>query len=90
MVGHVPFSPVSVEAEPPDEVLAVVLAMLAVLPARQRRGADADLMESGDEPRRLCGYDAILVLGALNGYAVWRGTVRSSMRSSPSGCSRGA
>ena len=64
-------SAASVESEPPDEFRAVGPAPMAVLPARQRRGADTGLVESGIEERRRCGYDAIFVLGALNGYAVW-------------------
>ena len=64
-------SAASIEPEPPDEFRAVGPAPMAVLPARQRRGADTGLVESGIEERRRCGYDAIFVLGALNGYAVW-------------------
>jgi putative acetyltransferase len=63
VVGHVLFSPVSVEPEPLDEFRAVGLAPLAVLPARQRRGVGSDLVESGIEECRRLGYDAIFVLG---------------------------
>ncbi len=63
VVGHILFSPVSVEPESPNEFCAVGLAPLAVLPARQRRGVGSALMQSGIEECRRRGYDAIFVLG---------------------------
>lgn len=63
VVGHILFSPVSVEPEPLDGFRAVGLAPLAVLPARQRRGVGSDLVESGIEECRRLGYDVIFVLG---------------------------
>lgn len=63
VVGHVLFSPVSIEPEPRNGLRAVGLAPLAVLPARQRRGVGSDLVKSGIEECRRRGYDAIFVLG---------------------------
>lgn len=63
VVGHVLFSPVSVESESPNGLRAVGLAPLAVLPACQGRGIGSDLVEGGIEECRRRGYDAIFVLG---------------------------
>jgi putative acetyltransferase len=63
VVGHVLFSPVSVEPGSPNELRTVGLAPLAVLPARQGQGVGSDLVDSGIEECRRRGYDAIFVLG---------------------------
>lgn len=63
VVGHILFSPVSVEPESPNGFRAVGLAPLAVLLARQGRGVGSELVESGIEECRRRGYDAIFVLG---------------------------
>jgi len=68
VVGHVLFSPVSVEPESPNGFRAVGLAPLAVLPACQGRGIGSDLVENGIEECRRMGYDAIFVLGEPSYY----------------------
>ena len=86
VVGHILIGPVSVEPEPPNEFCAVGPGPPAVLPARQRRSAGTELVESAIEERRRCGYDAIFV-GALNDT---HGPVSSRPGNIPSGCSRDA
>ncbi len=81
VVGHIP-----VEPESPNEFCAVGPGPPAVLPARQRRSAGTELVESAIEERRRCGYDATFV-GALNDT---HGPVSSRPGNIPSGCSRDA
>ena len=63
IVGHVLFSPVSVEPEPLGGFSAFGLAPLAVLPARQRRAVGSRLVREGIEACRRSGCDAVFVLG---------------------------
>ena len=62
VVGHVLFSPVTVEPSP-GSCLGVGLAPLAVRPALQRRGIGARLVDSGLEASRRAGFGFVVVLG---------------------------
>lgn len=62
IVGHILFSPVSLEScSQPTAVIG--LAPLAVLPELQKRGIGSRLTEAGLEECRRLGYDAVVVLG---------------------------
>jgi putative acetyltransferase len=67
VVGHVLFSPVSVEGSPISSI-GVGLAPVAVLPAHQRRGVGARLIESGLEACRRAGFGFAVVLGEPSYY----------------------
>ena len=67
VVGHVLFSPVSVEGSPALPI-GVGLAPLAVLPGDQRRGVGARLIRSGLEACRRAGFGFAVVLGAPGYY----------------------
>jgi putative acetyltransferase len=60
IVGHVAFSPVTIDGR---ECGGVGLAPLAVLPAYQRRGIGGDLVRAGIEACRDLGVRFVVVLG---------------------------
>ncbi|MBK8182943.1 MAG: N-acetyltransferase [Candidatus Competibacteraceae bacterium] len=61
-VGHILFTPVSLEPPLPG-VAAAGLAPLAVLPSRQRQGIGGQLIEAGLSACRAQGYSTVIVLG---------------------------
>jgi putative acetyltransferase len=62
IVGHIFFSPVTIESD--DRlVLAVGLAPMAVVPERQRHGIGSQLVNAGLEECRNAGYHYVVVLG---------------------------
>jgi putative acetyltransferase len=62
VVGHILFSPVTIESGE-RAYLAVGLAPMAVLPERQRRGIGSRLVKAGLAKCRNGGYDCVVVLG---------------------------
>lgn len=62
VVGHILFSPVNVEGLP-DDLRAVGLAPMAVLPEHQRQGIGGRLVEAGLAACRQAGFAAVVVLG---------------------------
>jgi putative acetyltransferase len=62
IVGHIFFSPVSVESER-DIFTALGLAPLAVLPECQKRGIGARLIQAGLMECQRIGHDIIFVIG---------------------------
>ena len=62
IVGHIFFSPVTIESD--DGIVpAVGLAPMAVVPARQRRGIGSRLVRAGLDECRNAGYNYVVVLG---------------------------
>lgn len=67
VVGHILFSPVTIESECLSSE-AITLAPMAVLPAHQRREIGSQLVRAGlDECRRL-GHEIVVVVGHPNYY----------------------
>lgn len=62
VVGHIFFSPVSIESEA-SSFVALGLAPMAVLPEYQRDGIGSQLVRRGLEECRLLGHDVVVVLG---------------------------
>jgi putative acetyltransferase len=62
IVGHIFFSPVSIESEASD-FAAMGLAPMAVLPERQNQGIGSLLVREGLEECRHLGCNAVVVLG---------------------------
>ena len=62
VVGHILFSPVTVESGQGD-FDALSLAPMAVLPARQRQGIGSQLVRAGLEGCRQAGHEIVVVLG---------------------------
>ena len=67
IIGHVLFSPITIEPEN-KTVSAVGLAPMAVLPEYQNRGVGSRLVEAGLDACREAGYDCVVVLGHANYY----------------------
>jgi putative acetyltransferase len=67
VVGHILFSPVTIETEA-QKFLGVGLAPLAVLPEFQNRGVGSLLVEYGLEQCRAAGHSFVVVLGHANYY----------------------
>ncbi|MEX1231038.1 MAG: N-acetyltransferase [Planctomycetaceae bacterium] len=61
VVGHILFSPVTLEGHP--QLKLAGLAPMAVLPSHQRQGIGTALVTAGLERCREAGYDAVVVLG---------------------------
>ena len=62
VVGHIFFSPVTLEAE--GSACGILgLAPMAVVPEYQRRGIGSQLVRAGLEECRRIGYDVVVVLG---------------------------
>ena len=62
VVGHILFSPVTIEPDNPS-FNAVTLAPLAVLTSYQRRSIGSKLVRAGLEECRLLGHDLVFVVG---------------------------
>jgi putative acetyltransferase len=62
IVGHILFSPVSVESEH-SSFEAITLAPMAVLPEYQRKGIGSQLVRIGLEECRRLGHEIVVVLG---------------------------
>lgn len=61
VIGHIFFSPVTIEAEEPSAVLG--LAPMAVLPEYQRQGIGSQLVREGLKECQRIGCDVVVVLG---------------------------
>ena len=62
VIGHIFFSPATVESDPAD-FAAVALAPMAVLPEYQNRGVGSRLVRRGLEECKSQGHDVVFVLG---------------------------
>ncbi len=62
LLGHILFSPVTIEHNPEDVSIAG-LAPLAVLPAFHGKGIGGKLIKTGLEKCRTAGFKAVMVLG---------------------------
>jgi len=62
IMGHILFSPVSVESEY-SSFEAITLAPMAVLPEYQRKGIGSQLVRVGLEECRRLGHEIVVVLG---------------------------
>ena len=67
VVGHISFSPVTV-AEGPENLQAVGLAPMSVLPKFQNRGIGSKLVREGLEACKRAGYEVVVVLGHTKYY----------------------
>lgn len=67
VVGHILFSPVTINSEGSSKT-AVGLAPLAVLPEFQRQGIGSRLVRSGLSKCQQAGYELVFVLGHPNFY----------------------
>ncbi len=64
VIGHVLFSPVIIRGEGVgEEIAAVGMGPVAVLPSRQRQGIGSRLVRAGLEEIRQAGHAAVVVLG---------------------------
>jgi putative acetyltransferase len=66
IVGHIPFSPVTLSRHPDSKIIG--LAPMAVLPGEQRRGIGSALVREGLTRCKDLGYGAVVVLGHRNYY----------------------
>ncbi len=62
VVGHILFSPVTIET-PAGQVTAIGLAPMAVLPDQQGKGIGTRLVQEGLAQLRRLGYDAVVLVG---------------------------
>jgi putative acetyltransferase len=62
IIGHIAFSPVTVESEHSSSG-AMALAPMSVLPAYQRKGIGSQLIYAGLEECRSLGHEIVVVLG---------------------------
>ena len=62
IVGHIAFSPVSIESEH-TSFKAISLAPMAIQPAHQRKGIGSQLVRAGLEECRRIGHELVVVLG---------------------------
>ncbi len=67
VVGHILFSPVTIESEP-SSFAALALGPMSVLPKFQRKGIGSRLVHSGLEECRTLGHEIIVLLGHANYY----------------------
>ena len=67
VVGHIFFSPVSIESEG-DAFAAMGLAPLAVLPDYQNKGIGTELVWAGLKACELIGHEVVVVLGHAHYY----------------------
>ncbi len=67
VVGHILFSPVTVESDD-TRFHAVALGPMAVLPTHQNQGIGSELVRRGLEECRLAGHEVVFVLGHPNFY----------------------
>jgi putative acetyltransferase len=68
IVGHIFFSPVTIESKTKKTIRGVGLAPMAVLPAFQRQGVGTELVRDGIERVRKKGFPFIIVLGHASYY----------------------
>lgn len=68
VVGHILFSPVRLDPEPPAPPRWLGLAPMAVLPSHQRRGVGSALARAGLDAARAAGATAVVVLGHADYY----------------------
>ena len=62
VVGHILFSPVTIET-PAGQVTAIGLAPMAVLPDQQRKGIGTRLVQEGLAELRRLGHEVVVVVG---------------------------
>jgi len=62
-IGHILFSPITIEPHRGDAVLAVALAPMAVAPQWQRRGVGSCLVHAGLAACRRRGHRIVVVVG---------------------------
>lgn len=67
IVGHIFFSPVTVQSEN-DSFMAMGLAPMAVLPERQNQGIGSMLVREGLRECQRIGHDVVVVLGHRDYY----------------------
>lgn len=67
VVGHIFFSPVSIESEK-STFTALGLAPMAVLPQYQRQGIGSALVQEGLKECQRIGYDVVVVIGHKDYY----------------------
>ena len=63
VVGHIAFSPVSIEPQPHKACMILGLAPFAVAQDAQRRGIGSALVQAGLKACAAAGWDGVLVLG---------------------------
>lgn len=78
IIGHVVFSPMRIT--PSNDVLAYILAPLAVAPAKQKQGVGSKLIQSGLDTLTAIGIDAVFVLGDPNYYSRSGFNIRHSVK----------
>ncbi len=67
VVGHVLFTPITIESQH-SHAPALGLGPVAVLPSHQRKGIGSALISTGLEHCRSAGHDAVVVLGSPDYY----------------------
>ncbi|PZV12926.1 MAG: GNAT family N-acetyltransferase [Leptolyngbya sp.] len=69
IVGHLFFSPVTINRHSSSQLLMLGLAPIAILPKYQRQGIGSLLIQRGLETCHQLGCDAVVVLGDPNYYS---------------------